>query len=453
MNKLIFLCIAVFLLSSCGESRNPNLSEKQLQALMDETSPDSNKIPPAGAKYAEIRTADPFTPPEIIDIAGNLENRRVFKLSDVASSVRYVILQQPPDTKYSHIYGFTSDDEHIFVNTAQGLFCYSAEGLYLYTLKNQRELPVREEEIKVYIVQSSYGKIDLYNNKLAHCMLGNYGDDNYLSIFDVKELDAQMFFNSQPAELRTTGVKPLHQIKLGEQSRGGTRLFMDDQSFFHDRSLTSISIYGDTLCKFNDYAQRVTETLGLGFSSDIYRINEQVMLVRGNNDTVFRVSPPNRLTPAYVMHWGAYKPDFSKRDASLDFEGSLFFGDWVESPRIIFIRYSEGRDYPTRRIQGKVKDHWAIYDKKEKTLTHHITPVIPVMTGNVLMIPPLIENDIESVGMPFYPNGLNHKDEMFMIFSKDQIDQYIATGKFQNNKLQAIHDNMPDDGFCIMLVK
>jgi len=458
MTKFFIFSVVIISLFSCENKNTPNLSEERIKKLMNDSTvfprSNSNDIP-TGIRYTEIRTIDPFTPPEILDIAGNLENRRIFKLSDIASSVRYVILRQPPDKKYSSIFGFSSDDKHIFINTMQGLFCYSAEGLYLYNMKNQREFPVEEGGLKMFVAQASYGNIDLFNGKLAHRVLGNQGYDDYLSIFDVKELDAQMLFNSQPVELKTTSIKPKYQIKLSGQSRGGVRLFMDDQSFFHDGSLTSISVYGDTLCKFNDHIPPIfiSTTLTLGFSTDIYRINGQVTLVRSNNDTVFRVLPPNHLAPAYVMHWGEYKPDFNNRATGLDFEGSFFLGDWVESPRFIFIRYSEGRDYPRRREQGRVKDYWAIYDKTTKTLTHHFTPFKPVITGNVLMIPPLIENDIDQVGMPFWPHGLNHKEEMFMMFSKYQIDLYIASGNYRNEKLQAISDNMPDDGFCLMIVK
>ena len=55
--------------------------------------------------------------------------------------------------------------------------------------------------------------------------------------------------------------------------------------------------------------------------------------------------------------------------------------------------------------------------------------------------------------MPFWLRGVNHKDEMYMTFSKEQIKSYINTGRFQNDKLQTIHNDMPDDGFCLMIVK
>jgi len=151
MNKIFFSRVVTLsfvtchlALFSCG-NRNPNLSEKQLQALMnDETQkaetplsvlPDSTYVPPAGVKYTEIRSIEPDAPPEIIDIAGNLENKKEFKLSDIAESVRYIHLQQPPNTKFTSISNIVSDDEHIFVNTLEGLFCYSTEdSIYIHWL-------------------------------------------------------------------------------------------------------------------------------------------------------------------------------------------------------------------------------------------------------------------------------------------------------------------------------
>ena len=60
---------------------------------------------------------------------------KLFKLSDIGSSVRYVYLQEPPDIKFTSISNVLSDDKHIFIHSHQeGLFCYSAEGKYLYAL-------------------------------------------------------------------------------------------------------------------------------------------------------------------------------------------------------------------------------------------------------------------------------------------------------------------------------
>ena len=493
MNRSIFylfiaLSVVIVQLSffSCT-GNSPNLPKKKLLALMNELSqkaaktpafilPDSNYVPPAGVRYTEIRAIDYSDPPAVIDIVGNLNNRKIFKLSDFASSVRYVILRPPPDVKFSSIHDIATDDERIFINTAQGLFCYSTEGLYQYTVvKNELEDNFMGTG-SFRVVMGSIGEIDLFNGILVHRFIHWHtiavgGTDVNLHFFDIKELDAQMFFNSQSNELGFSNATPKYQRALTSQTDAGwgrQYLLMNDQSVFNN-NWTITSIHGDTLCKFMNYDQatinRVMQSRGAGvlIPSNIYRISGQMMLQNGHNDTVFRVMPPNRLTPAYVMNWGNYKPDLKEHVAGSALEGKLVLGSWIETPRFIFIHYTEGRNFPTRRDQGKVKFHYAIYNKTAKTLTHHISPTTPAMrqaqsgwssttTVNV-PLPMLIENDIESVGMPFYPEGLNHKDEMYMIFSKERIADYIASGRYRNDKLQAIYDSMPDDGFCIMFVK
>jgi len=469
---LITVIVCQSLVFSCNNRRNPNLSEKQLRALMNDSAQnateipftflsDTNYIPPAGAKFKEIRSIDPSAPPALIDIARNLENKKEFKLSDIASSVRYIHLQQPPDIKFSSIYDLVTDDEHIFINTLDGLFCYSVEGRYLYTVcKNQ---VVNEGNFGRHLVMGSmWGKIDLLNGMLVsrfiHWPLDGGDTDTHLNFFDVREMDAQMLFNYPSDELRNTGVKPKYHRRLDPQKTGSRTqyLLMDNQSLFINNSLTSITLYGDTLCKFNNYdlPTLAPEARRVAFFSDIYRINGQMMLRKDNSDTVFRVLPPNRLIPAYVMQWGEYKQDINQHAAGSALEGKLVFSDWVETPRFIFIEYTEGRNYPARRNQ--VQYYWAIYDKTAKTLTHLNAPPKPALlevVGGAGMKLNMIENDIDPVGMPFWPKGVNHKNEMYMIFSKERIKRLIETGRYSNDKLQAIYDNMPDGGFGIMIVK
>jgi hypothetical protein len=124
-------------------------------------------------------------------------------------------------------------------------------------------------------------------------------------------------------------------------------LLMDDQSVFINNSLTSTTIYGDTLCKFNDYNQPTLapELRKVSLFSNIYRMNGQVTLRKTGNDTVFRVVPPNRFLPAYVMQWGEYKPDINQHAAGSTLEGKFVLSGWIETPRFIFTAYPESVSY------------------------------------------------------------------------------------------------------------
>ena len=477
-NFFSFIIITLFTcqtaLFSQGNRRNPGLSDRQLLELLNDTTRRTTRIglsnlayvpPPAGAKYIEVRSVDPAAPPAIIDIVGNLNNKKTFKLSDIASSVKYIQLQPPPGIKFtsSIIRDVLTDDEHIFVNTWEGLFCYTAEGQYLYPL-TINETDSGRYGISIQSgVANNFGaftnNIDLSNGNLIFCTHHKTAADDrinefWMNVIDVKELDTQMRFNFQSGELKANFAQPISQRRISPANIRRGFMMMDDQSLFSINSLTgtmtSIDITGDTLCKFNDY-DRPESSRVVNFPS-LYRINGKVMLRKSYNDTIFRVEPPNRFVPAYVMQWGAFKPDVIQHASGADLEGKLVFSKWTETSRYIFIEYTEGRNYPIRLRQGKVGFHWAIYDKVAKTLTHILASTTPAMIGDSVF-PPLIENDIDPVGMPFWPEGVNHKDNMYMTFSKEQISRYITTGKFRNDKLQAIHNNMPDGGFCIMVVK
>ena len=123
-------------------------------------------------------------------------------------------------------------------------------------------------------------------------------------------------------------------------------------------------------------------------------------------------------------------------------EGKFVFSNLFETSRFIFIHYTEGRDYPARRKEGKVKDHWAIFNKTAKTLTHHLPSDEFIM----------FENNLEPVGIPFWLKGVNHKDEMYMVFSKETIKRYIERGINRNDRLQAIYESLNGDEVVIMLV-
>ena len=453
--------------SSCS-SRNPNLPERKLHELMNEIAatsfsfPDTNYLPPKGVRYKEIRSVDRANPPVIIDIAGNLNNKKAFKLSDFASSVRYIRLQQPPDTKFSSITDIATDDERIFISTREGLFCYSPDGTYRYTMfKNQFD------ELTNMPVMGSRGQIDLLNgilvNILIHLPIGapGYTADVKLIFFDVKELDAQMLVYKSSNELDYFGATPKYQRQL-KSGTGGHFLLMDDQSIFHS-GLTLTSTGGDTLCKFTDFDRpvidRVMQSRGAGArpGASTYRINGNVMLKIGLNDTIFRVIPPNRLAPAYIMNWGNYKPDLVEFVAAGAMAGKFILRSWLETQRFIFIHYTEGNSSPRYLNMGNVKFYYAIYDKTTKMLTHHLTSTTPVIRqaqmGVLLTMaePMLIENDIDPVGMPFWPQDINHKGEMYMTFNKERIKNYINTGKYQNDKLQAIYDSLNDDDLVLMI--
>lgn len=226
---LSFITCLLPLLSSYCQNRNPNLSNKRILELQDSISKaaktvqlDTSYVPPAGARYQEIRSVKSSVPPVLIDIAGNLGNKKTFKLSDIATGVRYIILRQPPDLKYKRIIEVVSDNEHIFIKTGDGLFCYSPEGQYLFTAylnKLEENSPAPKMSIggititKDPFISGIVGNIDLLNGKLVF-RTSEEASGRWLNVYDVKELESKTSLNTKPNELKKNYPEPTVRRKI-----------------------------------------------------------------------------------------------------------------------------------------------------------------------------------------------------------------------------------------------
>ena len=380
------------------------------------------------------------TDPVIIDIVGNLENKREFRLSDFGSSVRYIRLQPPQGVIFSGTGSVSSNDDFLFVNTREGLFMYSIDGKYLHTfvLNEWRDagIPAPGGGAGFRQVYGVLGNIDLLNGTLLYRTFQSFSRDDeavQLNIFDVENLS------------ENPNLQPFFQRELNPDRymRGGTRYLLIDNEFFLAANpsrispfFTAISIQsGDTLFTINNYHQpTITARAIPTVFSRFYRINGNLMLQIAHNDTVFTLIPPNQVEPAFIMEWGEFRSDMNRRANGLPQNDRFLLQNWIETQQHIFIEYTKGDGRGAPR-------HRAIFDKETKTLTHHTIPTM------------MFENDIDPVGMPFFPQGINHRGEMYMVFSKEQVQQQIATGKFNNSRLQALYNRMPDGSFYLMIVK
>jgi len=274
MKQLILPIITCLLplLQVFSQNSNPNLSDKRITELQDSIAnkaatvlPDTSYVPPAGARYKEIRSVEPSVPPVIIDIAGNLENKRTFKLSDIASSVRYIIMQNPPGSKYKRISEIISDDEHIFIHTGDGLFCYSTNGQYMYPaylnqiLEEPKTSTTRIGTKTMVITKDGridgiVGNVDLLNGKLFF-RTSEESTGRWFNVYDVKEMDSKNSFNVNSKESKNLFTEPTVRRKItgGGYDGRSSYLWLDDESLFTSHTLTNILIKGDTLCKFSDY--------------------------------------------------------------------------------------------------------------------------------------------------------------------------------------------------------
>ena len=127
-----------------------------------------------------MRAVDPQRPPIKIDIMGTLNNTRKLKLSDVASSIRYVKLQTPPDTLLLYDLFFyrpdldskvRSDGEQIIFEGLFGLTRFNMQGEYQETIwKNKTGIRFYGKGM------ASYGGKDFFGVSLhipSLCQIGS----------------------------------------------------------------------------------------------------------------------------------------------------------------------------------------------------------------------------------------------------------------------------------------
>jgi hypothetical protein len=118
-SNLLLLFSILLAISSCHHNRlKTNEKElakeiyvqekknEELDRAAREKESETNKQFSGSLRKKEIRSVDPQRPPVRIDLPGTSDNTRKLKLSDVASSIRYVKLQTPPDTLllYDHFF-------------------------------------------------------------------------------------------------------------------------------------------------------------------------------------------------------------------------------------------------------------------------------------------------------------------------------------------------------------
>jgi len=118
------------------------------------------------SRLKENRSSDLQNPPILLDIPGTEKDIRKFKLSDIASSVKYVKLQTPADTSLLYdpffyrddlISTIRSDGEEIIFQGLFGLTLFNMRGEYQQTIwKNSAGIEIRGKAV-MWKPQDFYG--------------------------------------------------------------------------------------------------------------------------------------------------------------------------------------------------------------------------------------------------------------------------------------------------------
>lgn len=493
--KLLMLFLLLISCFSCHQNRL-KINEKELaneirvqdnekseaeKIAREEIKPDTLKRLPAGFRYKEDRSVDPKQPPTRIDILGTVTNKVEFKLSDVATSIRYIKLQPPPDTTLLYdpflyrndlMSTITSDGEQIIF---QGLF-----GLTRFNMQGEYQETVWENKSGIVFYPGggiSYGGMDFFG--IMSVSLVSQSDGNIYFDFSDGPGKNELVMKYKPVANKQISIQSGTEIKRQSSAPGDTLINIHKTVFERFERIFGIGSglwagvnnkwnagksgallvtynkRGDTLCQFTDYDRIVNfSKANYRHSADLesYYYNQILTIKQEYNDTLFRLIPPSRLLPVYVFDFGNHKVNYMDRlNPDYDLSAKYILYSLFETNDYLFIRYTQNYDCPTNRRNKSVKFFNAFFNKKENKFYHQ-----PGFKDS----PEGLKNDIDG-GLPFWPEFVTPQGEMMKLVSDRIIKDYLNSEEFKTkviseanrNKQESLASGLKDRDMVVIIVK
>lgn len=406
-------------------------------------------------KLKENRSIDPQMPPIKIDIPGAKGNERNFKLSDIASSVRYIKLQTPPDTSLLFDLFYTREDldSHIMSDGTQiifqglfGLSRFNMQGDYQETIwKNETGIRFSGNNMVAFGGKDFFGvpfniPANINNGDIYFSFLD--GPSGNGQVMKYRTGTNKVLSSQSDVEIPGLALIPgdtLFSTKQSTQNRF-SRIFGTssdtwagiNKKWNAGSSGTLLVTYnnkGDTLCQFSDF-ERIKNFNNAVYRNAVelasYSFNNVLTIKQEYNDTVFRLIQPDRLLPVFILDFGSYKCNYSDGfNPNFDLSEKFMIKSIHESTNYLFIRYTQNHDSPLNRKNKTVKFYNTIFYKKESKLYHQ--------SGSSLL-PKGITNDIDG-GLPFWPEFITQQGEMMRLVSGKALKDYMNSSSFKSSNI------------------
>ena len=509
MKRLIILSLISFsLFFSCRYNRiRTNEKELAKQILLQEKEkeeavsigsqkqlPDTLNRFSTSFRYKEDRSVDPSHLPIKIDIAGNLNNVKEIKLSDVNTYITYIRMEAPPDSAFRKDIGFKyhlSDDFIIAINPF-GILHYTYNGKFINIIvKNDfTRMEVSPDGVMSYgdyTFKGAYNEtVRSVGNKLYYSYLNNLTRQEYLMEYNCSEIQIGQTIkndaenpskiigqgqiivdynhgkvNPGPTQMNQGGI---WSASLDYFYKGNGTYWIDDNTYSKklkgDNMLGIFNKKGDTLSTFTQHEKLVNYTNSIQRGTDWgiqYEFNDKIFFRNAFNDTVFLVIPPNRLQPAYVMNYGNYKVTRQQAvDPNFNLTGKIIPQSWAETKNYIYMTFTkDDYDCSISRKNKTVKIYRALYSKLSQQLS--------VIIGDPFNYSPeILENNIDG-GLPIWPSSfeIGKHGEILMSIKGRQLKERVRSEQFKLSKapepkkseLRQLATSVSDYEEILMIVK
>lgn len=472
-------------------------SEKQKQEAdriaLENQDQDTRVNISSGFQYKEDRSINTSSPPLKIDISGSLENFANTKLSEIASEITYIRMAQTPDTTIpsNMKFRYYLMDNYIVATNIYGIHLYDRDGRYTRQIvKNAMTgVEVTADGIKFwsdYTMKGGTGIVGAEGNSLFYNYTNNITGQKYIMEYNCSSSQLTSDYKFDPENpKRISGLGEIsidlnhgntvppqprkHQGMFGGRHEGfyytASVHILNSDSYSspgndENNMLVVLNNQGDTLSKFTLKEKLVnyTKTLQRGTDGGTqYEENGSLYIRPAFNDTVFRITPPNRMTPAYILNLGNYKVTKQQGvDPDFNLTGKIIPGDWAETKNYIFMTFTkDDYDCPNTRKNKTVKIYHALYSKKTDKLT--------LITGDPYNYSPeILENNIDG-GVPVWPAFymVSKNGEIMISLKGQELKDRINSEMFRlskaseakKNELKKLASVVSEDEDILMIVK
>ena len=378
----------------------------------------------------------------IIDIEKGLGNFQVFKLSEFASSIRYVRLETHEDCLVTNrIHNIYLEDNKIFVlDDEPYLKVFDAEtGKYLYNIGSKGQGP--GELPYLYSVD-----INPYENNILLCW------GNFLHRFD---FDGNFLGKTEPPLIDDNKRINAPVISIGAGHFAGTIQSYGDQNdlviLFNDNQ----EITGSLQC-YENPIQPPNIPGGVWSPFDqgglFYRVNRGIRYFRGFTDTVYAYkSEAQMFFPFFIIDYGKYKSTLNfTRDA--ENPNLIKVSSIKENNRSVFLDFHTQNASPQPYedevyINGtlyKFINHSisGIFDKQKQSF-HFLLQPIPGIPGLV--------NDLDK-GIPFFVRNVSTDDRLIGYHHAYKFLEYVESLPNPNTSFTEIVNKISEDDNPIVII-
>lgn len=446
-----------------------------------------------GLVYKEDRSVNLSTPPVKIDIAGNLGNVNDFKLSDIAKDIYYVRMAPIPDSTFpaNLKFRYYMMDNYIVASNLYGIHLYAKDGRYIrQVVKNEMTgVEISSDEVRFWFDYTMKGGISVTGVK-GNTLFYNYSDNitgqKYIMEYDCSSSQITPDYKFDPENpnkisgLGNISIDLNHGNTVPPPPRKHQGMFGGNpEAFYYDpgvqildantyaapshdakNMMVVLNIQGDTLSEFTrkEILVNYTKTLMRGTDGGTqYEVNGSLFMRPSFNDTVFMITPPNRMTPVYVLNMGSYKVSKQQGvDPDFKLTGKIIPGDWAETTNYIFLTFTkDDYDCPNTRKNKTVKIYHALYSKQTGELT--------ILNGDPFNYSPeILENNMDG-GVPVWPAFymVSRNGEILISLKGKDLKERIKSEQFKSssapeskkNILKQLANSVSDSEDILMIVK